>query len=119
MKQRDEPSQRLEQNLRLPYAVEVLGNEDGHFARVVEMPGCMTWTDRLEDLWPMLEDAMLAWIGVSLEEGDEVPLPDASTAQQAGLRLPEDIHRFEQWATPDGVPSVRFIIRRDGPEGAE
>ena len=61
---------------------------------------------------------MLAWIGVSLEEGDEVPLPDASSAPQASLRLPEDIHRFEQWATP-GAPGVRFTIRGDGPEGDE
>jgi hypothetical protein len=42
MNQRDEPSQTLEQYLRLPYAVEVLRKKDGYVARVVESPGCMT-----------------------------------------------------------------------------
>ncbi len=62
---------------------------------------------------------MRTWIGVSPDDGDEVPLPDASTTRQSGLRPPDDLHRIAQWATSNGVPGARFVIRRDGPEGAE
>lgn len=98
--------------LALPYTFEVVHNEDGYFAQVVELPGCMTWTDAAADLWPMIEDAMRAWIGVSLEYGDPVPIPDGSASETVRLRMPEDLHqRVQRRASADGVTVEQYVTR--------
>ena len=61
--------------LGLPYTIEIVPDEDGYFVRVLELPGCLTYADTLEKLWPMIEDAMRDWIEVSLEYGDAIPEP--------------------------------------------
>lgn len=66
----------LDYYLALPYRVERVRNEDGTwFARLPELPGCMTWTDTREELDAMVEDAKAGWIGDALESGDPVPEP--------------------------------------------
>lgn len=85
----------IDEYLALPYRVEVRRNEDGYFARIIELPGCMTWTDRLEDLWPMVEDAKRAWIADALASGDAVPVPAADDVYATAVivRLPKSLHR--------------------------
>ena len=62
--------------LGLPYALEIVPDEDGYFVRVLELPGCQTYADSLENLSPMIKDAMRDWIEVSLEYGDDdIPEP--------------------------------------------
>ena len=69
----------IEKYLSLPYTIEVLRDEDennpGWFARVVELPGCMTQGDTFEELGEMIEDAMRAWIETALEDGQPIPEP--------------------------------------------
>lgn len=102
-----EPPVRLEtadDDLALPYTAEVLHNEDGFFARVPDLPGCMTWTDTVDELWPMIEDAKRAWITVALEEGVVVPLPRESALDMVSVRLPEELYRkLRRLAARDGV----------------
>ena len=65
-----------EHYMGLPYAVKVRhdpGSEWPWFARVVELPGCMTWTETFEELGPMIEDAKRGWIEDALGHGDPVP----------------------------------------------
>lgn len=64
--------------MNLPYTVDVKRSEDGYFAKVVELPGCMTQAETFEELGPMIEDAMRGWIEVSLEHGDPIPEPAQS-----------------------------------------
>ena len=99
--------------LELPYTVEVSHDpEDGYFARVVELPGCMTWTDRIEDLWPMVEDAKRAWIEVSLRHGDDVPRPRSPAEAVALVRVPQELHReLQRRATRDGVTVDQFVAK--------
>jgi predicted RNase H-like HicB family nuclease len=66
--------------LGLPYTLEIAPDEDGFFVRVLELPGCQTYADTLEKLWPIVEDAMRDWIKVSLEYGDDIPEPLQSSA---------------------------------------
>lgn len=102
----------VEDYLALPYTFEVIHNEDGYFARVIELPGCMTWTDEAVDLWPMIDDAMRAWIGVSLEYGDPVPIPDASASETVRLRMPGDLLlRLQRHARHDGVTIEQYVTR--------
>jgi antitoxin HicB len=61
--------------LGLPYTLEIAPDDDGYFVRVLELPGCQTYADTLEKLWPMLEDAMRDWIEVRVEDGEDIPEP--------------------------------------------
>jgi predicted RNase H-like HicB family nuclease len=74
--------------LSLPYTVEVRHDEDGYFARVLELPGCMTDADVPEELWPRLEEAMTDWIEVALEFGDDIPEPAPESRTSHVLRMP-------------------------------
>lgn len=65
----------LDHYLGLPYTVEVRRDEDGWFAKVFELPGCMTWADTFEELGSMIEDAKRGWIEDAMEHGDPVPEP--------------------------------------------
>ena len=61
--------------LGLPYTIEIASDEDFYFVRVLELPGCLTYADTLEQLSPMIEYAIRDWIEVSLEEGEDIPEP--------------------------------------------
>jgi antitoxin HicB len=61
--------------LGLPYTIEIMPDEDYYFARVLELPGCLTYADSLENLSLMIEEAIRDWIEVCLEYGEEIPEP--------------------------------------------
>lgn len=69
----------VEDYLKLPYTIEVIRDESdgytGWFAKVRELPGCMTQADTFDELGAMIEDAKRAWIESALEDGAEIPLP--------------------------------------------
>ena len=65
----------LEHYLRLRYTVEIERTGDGYFARIVELPGCMTWAETPEEIEPRIKDAMICWIEGSLEAGLPIPEP--------------------------------------------
>jgi antitoxin HicB len=86
----------VEYYMGLPYTFEVRHDaEAGWFAKVVELPGCMTWAGTLEELEGMIEDAMRGWIEVSLEHGDPIPEPRSleDYSGQVRLRMPKSLHR--------------------------
>ena len=89
----------LDDYMGLPYTIEVIrdaGEEySGLFARVVELPGCMTQASTFEELGEMIEDAMHAWIESALENGLEIPEP-RQTESYSGkfvIRIPRSLHR--------------------------
>jgi antitoxin HicB len=65
----------LDYYLGLPYTIEIMPDEDYYFARVLELPGCLTYADSLEKLSPMIEEAIREWIEVSLKNGEDIPEP--------------------------------------------
>jgi antitoxin HicB len=65
----------LDYYMTLPYTVTVEQNEDGWFAKVEELKGCMTYADSKAEVLEMIEDAKRAWLSVSLEHGDSIPEP--------------------------------------------
>lgn len=89
----------LQYYLGLPYTIEVMhdaGDEaSGLFARVVELPGCMTQADSFAELGEMIEDAMHAWLEAALEAGREIPEPQAAPAYSGKfiIRIPRSLHR--------------------------
>ena len=77
----------IDEYLKLPYTIEIIPDsvEDysGYVVRVVELPGCMTQIDTLDELDEMLEDAMRGWLGIMLEGGYPIPLPAANRDAQS------------------------------------
>lgn len=66
--------------LALPYTIMLTPDEDGSwFARIQELPGCMTIGDTQQQALEMIEDAKLSWISASLEAGDPIPEPEKQT----------------------------------------
>ena len=104
----------LEYYLALPYTVEVKRTEDGFFAKVLELPGCMTWADTFEELGPMIDDAMVTWIEGSLEAGMEIPEPGDANEDFSGkvnLRMPKSLHRdLVRKANQEGVSLNQLMV---------
>ena len=60
----------------LPYTIELIReDETTWFARVVELPGCMTEGDSSADAVAMIQDAMAGWIELALSYGRPTPTP--------------------------------------------
>ena len=89
----------LEDYLKLPYTIEITKDESegnrGYFAKVVELPGCMTQADDFSELAEMIEDAMSLWIETALEDGETIPLPKRveDYSGKFMIRLPKSLHR--------------------------
>ena len=65
--------------LIMPYTVIIIPDnpveDTGFFVRIEELPGCMSQGKTREDALDMINDAMLGWIEVELEDGESIPLP--------------------------------------------
>ncbi len=106
----------VDEYLALPYTIEVIRDESddhpGWFARVVELPGCMTQAETFEELGAMIEDAMRAWIETSLEDGQPIPEPRPTETYSGKfvVRVPKSLHReLVEAADRDGVSLNAFI----------
>ena len=106
----------VEQYLDLPYTIENTKDESdeyaGWFARVVELPGCMTQADTFEELSVMIKDAMMAWIESAREDNESIPLP-RSLEDYSGrfvVRIPKSLHReLVEMAEREGVSLNTFV----------
>jgi antitoxin HicB len=82
--------------LSLPYTIQLI-REDGEswFARVLELPGCMTEGDSPEEVVEMIFDAMAGWLEIALEDGRPIPEP-RPVEDYSGkfvVRVPRTLHR--------------------------
>ncbi|MBX3000669.1 MAG: type II toxin-antitoxin system HicB family antitoxin [Caldilineaceae bacterium] len=109
-------SKTVEEYLQLPYTIEIVRDEGdgfaGWFARVLELPGCMTQADTFDELDEMIEDAMRSWIEVALDNG--LPIPEPRTQDQYSgkfvVRVPRSLHRdLVTAAERDGVSLNAFV----------
>ncbi len=110
------PTKSVDEYLNLPYTIEIVrdSTEDysGWFARVIELPGCMTQADTIIELEQMINDAMRAWIETALEDGQEVPEPraDEDYSGKFIVRLPRYLHRqLSESAAHEGVSLNLFV----------
>jgi antitoxin HicB len=99
--------------LALPYARELVRNEDGTWhARVVEFPGCMTEGDTPESALTNLEDAIAGWVEIHLGDGDPIPAPIAidEFSGKFMVRIPKSLHRdLARRADADGVSLNQYV----------
>lgn len=83
---------------RMPWTKELRRDADGSvFARVVELPGCMTTgADEVEAL-ARLDTALELWLEVELEQGHTIPEPLPPARDYSGkftIRTSPLVHRL-------------------------
>ncbi|MGH7867884.1 MAG: toxin-antitoxin system HicB family antitoxin [Candidatus Dormibacteraceae bacterium] len=85
----------------------------GFFAKVVELPGCMTEADSWLELDDMIRDALVGWLAVALEHGDGIPEPH-SAAKYSGKIMVRATHRLHrsvvEAAEREGVSMNQFVV---------
>ncbi len=103
----------VEEYLKLPYTIEVVRDETGgYFAKVLELPGCMTQADDFVELAEMIKDAMTAWIETALADGEPVPEPKRADDYSGKfmVRIPKSLHRdLSHLAKQEGVSLNAFV----------
>jgi len=70
-------SETAERYAALPYNRIITPDldEGGYVGEILELPGCITEGQTLEELWANLEEAKLGWIEAQLDSSDSVPTP--------------------------------------------
>ena len=107
----------IEYYLGLPYTIEFQQDKSDPqnpvwFAKVKELPGCMTEADTLEEAAGMIQDAMIVCIQGSLDAGLAIPEPqnESSYSGKFSVRLPKSLHRdLVQVAEREGVSLNQYI----------
>ena len=71
-----QPEKDIHYYLSLPYTIELIREDDETwFARVKELPGCITEGDSAQDAAEMILDAMHGWVEIALADGQTIPEP--------------------------------------------
>jgi len=99
--------------MNLPYTIELQQDPDeGWFVRVKELRGCMSQGDTAEEAVTMIQEALLLWLEVALEDGLSIPEP-RPTQDYSGkfvVRVPRSLHRdLVETASGEGVSLNQFI----------
>lgn len=96
--------------MKLPYTrlVQEMNDESGHYfySRILELDGCQSTGDTLEELYESLNEAMEGYIEVKLE--NNLPIPVLETADSYSgkfvVRLPKSLYqRLAIEADKEGV----------------
>jgi antitoxin HicB len=124
------PTGELARYLSAPYVRMIIPNaeEGGYLAEVLELPGCITEGDTLEEAYHNLEDAMAGWIETSLEDNRPIPeaVGDKEYSGHFPLRMSTELHRAAALrAMQEGISLNQWIVgaiaarvtREEIPEG--
>jgi len=101
----------------LPYTIEIVRDNSEPeqpvwFAKVKELPGCMTEADTWEEVHEMIHDAMAGWIDISLQRALPIPEPEAALEYSGrfNVRLPKSLHGHLVFAAKrEGVSLNQFV----------
>ena len=68
----------------------------------------MTEGNTQQEALEMLDDAKLGWLGIAIEDGDEIPLPESLIKKEYSgkfnIRMPKNLHRrLAERAEVEGV----------------
>ena len=96
--------------MKLPYTrlVQEMDDESGHYfyGRILELDGCQSTGDTLEELYESLNEAMEGYIEVKLENNLQIPVPETAEGYSGKfvVRLPKSLHqRLVIEANKEGV----------------
>lgn len=96
--------------MKLPYTrlVQEMNDESGHYfyGRILELDGCQSTGDTLEELYQSLNEAMEGYLEVRLENDMPIPIPENADKYSGKfvVRLPKSLHqRLAIEAEKEGV----------------
>lgn len=106
-----------EEYMKLPYTriIQEINDESGHYfyGRIMELDGCQSTGDTLEELYTNLNEALEGYIETKLENNLEIPRP-ASQGDYSGkfiVRLPKSLHmRLAIEAEREGVSLNQYTL---------
>ncbi len=103
--------------LKLPYTriVTEMNDESGHYfyGRILELDGCQSTGDTVEELYENLNEAMEGYIEVKLENNIPIPLPERTEdfSGKFNVRLPKTLHqRLAIEANNEGVSLNQLVL---------
>ncbi len=103
--------------MKLPYTrlVQEINDESGHYfyGRVLELDGCQSTADTLEELYEGLNEVMEGYLEVKLENGLHIPVPDRTDGYSGkfNVRLPKSLHRkLAIEASKEGVSLNQLVL---------
>ena len=81
-------------NKKYPFLIYP-AEEGGYVAEIEELPGCATQGETIEEIEDMIEDAKRAWMTVTYEDGQKIPLPrtEEKYSGKFVIRIPKYLHR--------------------------
>jgi antitoxin HicB len=84
--------------LQLPWSRELVPDDGVVFARVSELPGCVSEGSSLEEALRNLDDALYCWLSAAVEQGTQIPQPrglveDEDFSGRFSVRIPRSLHR--------------------------
>ena len=107
----------LEDYVKLPYTrvVQERNDDTGHYfyGKILELDGCQSTGETLEDLYMNLNEAMEGYIETKLEHGFQVPEPKdiEEYSGKFNLRLPKSLHkRLAMEASQEGVSLNQYAL---------
>ena len=71
----DTERSRDETTMKTQYPVEIIKTDDGFFASVPDLDGCMTQGDTIEEVWTNIQEAIGLWIETAQKNGLPIPPP--------------------------------------------
>ena len=103
--------------MKLSYNIIIrhITDESGtyYFATVLELDGCMSDGETLEEAYTNIQEAMEGWIETKLENGFTVPLPlnNEKFSGKFVLRLPKSLHaRLALESEKEGVSLNQYAL---------
>lgn len=89
----------LQYYMSLPYKMEVIEDKceevPSYVIRFPELPGCLTSGENVEAAVRNAADAKENWLMAALEDGVDIPEPDATVYSGAfKIRMPKELHRM-------------------------
>lgn len=103
--------------MKLPYTrlVQEMDDESGHYyyGRILELDGCQSTGDTLEELYDSLNEAMEGYLEVKIENNLPIPVPDKASnySGKFNVRLPRTLHqRLAMEAEKEGVSLNQLVL---------
>lgn len=101
--------------MSLPYKIELYPDveEGGYAVSCPELPGCLSCGDTIEECIQSIEDAKLAWITASLEDGYPIPEPSkiGKYSGQFKIRMPKSLHKkLAEHSKEEGISMNQYCI---------
>ena len=105
----------VEYYMSLPYKIELYPDveEGGYAVACPELPGCLSCGDTIEECIESIEEAKIAWITASLEDGDEIPEPSNKDdySGQFKIRMPKSLHKkLAEHSKEEGISMNQYCV---------